>query len=214
MRRIIGSLTFGLAAITSTASRAEAQVNFNGTAHVCFEFAPNGCNPDPAVLSGFGDTWSYPINSTSTELTFRGFNFNATTDATTGLANVTFGDAQWFSNGFSGTFYMALLFNNAPALATPLVFSGTVSTLNDLLFVDFTPNQLTGSYGPSSSAFFGQLDDFGVSLAVSTPTAITGQLGVPVTAAPVPEPSTPLLLGAGLTFLGVISRRSGRRQAA
>lgn len=214
MRRIVGSLALGLAVLTGSASRAEAQVNFNGTAYVCFEDALYDCNPDPTLLGGFGGTWSRFVNPSGTQLTFQGYGFNGTTDAVTGLTNsISFGDGQFFSGSFTGTFYLGMLFNT-PSAASTLVFSGTATTQNNQLFVDFSPNVVAGTYGASSDYFFGELNDFSLTRGANAATEITGRLGVRPPSTSVPEPSTPLLLGAGLALLGVTARRPRRRLAA
>jgi hypothetical protein len=209
MHRLSGLLTVALATLLGSASTAAAQVTFQGTALVCFQFVAGPCDPDPSTLGGFGPAWTQS-GAGGTELQFRGAAFDVTTDPGTGRADVTFGDAQWFGNGFSGTFYLALLFSGSPAQATPLVFAGTVSTLNDLLTVNFTPNNLQGTYGPQASAFVARVDDLDVSLGLPTPTLMRGSIQLREFGTPVPEPSTALLLVAGLLMTS-IARRPQRR---
>ena len=210
MRRILGLLAIGLAATTGSASRAEAQVNFSGSTYVCFEDALiSDCNPAPAVLGGFGGSWSRFVNPGGTQLTFQGYGFNGTTDAVTGWTNtLSFGDGSLFANSFTGTFYLGIVFNT-PTQASTLVFTGNATTQNDQLFIDFTSNTLNGTYGGTASPFVGELNDFSLLRGANGATQITGRLGVLPTTA-VPEPSTTVLLTAGLVLLGVVARRPRR----
>jgi hypothetical protein len=210
MRGPIASLLLGVVALAGTAAESAAQVNFSGSAYVCFDDALYDCNPNPNLLGGFGGSWSR-VNP-APQLGFLGYDFNVTTNANTGEVALNAGEGRFFDGSFTGTFYLALLFLNAPVPATTLVFSGTATTLGDLLLVDFQPNLQNGTYGPSGSPFFGELNDFALRRGADASTLITGRLGVTPTTV-VPEPSTLLLLGVGLAVLTVGSARRARRAA-
>lgn len=210
MRRTIWSLLVGISAMTGTAATAAAQVNFNGSAFVCFDDAFSNCNPDPNILGGFGGSWSR-VNP-APQLLFNGFTFNVTTSATTGEVAINAGDAHFLNGSFSGEFHLAMLFLNAPVPATTLVFSGNATTVGNQLFIDFVPNIKTGTYGVGNNFFFGELNDFVLTRGAAAPTTITGKLCVnPLTT--VPEPSTYLMLSVGLAMLAAFTRQRSRRGA-
>jgi hypothetical protein len=205
MRRILGMLLLGVVAVGSHSSRAHAQVNFIGEAYVCFDDLLSPCNPDPNILGGFGGSWAR-INPLP-QLEFQGFTYNVTTSATTGDVAINVGNARFYDGSFTGRFYLAMTFFTAPVSTSTLVFGGNATTSGNQLSIDFDPNVKAGVYGAAALPFWGELNDFVLTRGATTATTLSGRLSVRPLTTVVPEPSTYLLLGAGIAAMAILTRR-------